>query len=330
MHISFNCIKEDKPGEKWKALFDKTWPFYKRWFLSDGHTARVGYLTSVGELERYMPEILPIYKKLVRLAGGDDLKARFLTMYCPPAYMSGCTQVAFTQHGATSLIRNYDYSLKLFEGTMMCTNWLQPVIGVSDSTWGLLDGVNGAGLSASLTFGGRKITGVGFGIPLVLRYILETAKTVADALLILNRIPVHMSYNVTVLDINGHYATVYLSPDRLPVVNYTPVATNHQQIVEWPDYANLTATVERKVFLEQLLSTGLETEHSMIKRFLQPPLYNTNFDKNFGTLYTIAYKLQQAEIEILWPHKSLKQSFGDFKEERIVFPVTKINSKLTL
>lgn len=330
MHISFNCVKEDRPGDKWKELFDRTWPYYQKWFVSEGLKARAGYLTSATELEMYMPEIMPIYKKLCRLVGGDDLKARFLSMYCPPAYMSGCTQLAFTQQGATSLIRNYDYSLKLFEGTMLCTDWLQPVIGVSDSTWGLLDGVNAAGLSASLTFGGRKITGIGFGIPLVLRYVLETAHSVAEAIAILHRVPVHMSYNVTVLDIHGNYATVYLSPDRLPVLEYTPVATNHQQIVEWHDYAAMTATIQRKEYIEQLLLSGNETEEGLIKRFLQPPLYNTNFDKNFGTLYTIAYKLQQAEVEVLWPNKSIKQSFGDFKETRIVFPISKINSKLTL
>jgi len=38
-------------------------------------------------------------------------------------------------------------------------------MGMSDCLWGLLDGVNGDGLCASLTFGGRRIVGVGFGIP---------------------------------------------------------------------------------------------------------------------------------------------------------------------
>lgn len=329
MHISFNCIREEQPGEKWKALFDKTWPYYKRWFISEGYVARKGYLTSTKALKKHLPEMFPIYRELTKLAGGDDLKARFLSMYCPPAYMSGCTQLAYTA-GANTLIRNYDYSLKLFEGTMLYTNWLQPVIGVSDSTWGLLDGMNSYGLSASLTFGGRQVVGQGFGIPILIRYVLETARSVPEAVNILCRVPVHMSYNVTVLDKTGVYATIYLSPDRLPVVNYTPVATNHQQVVEWADYASLTATVERKAFLEQLLASSLETEAGMIKRFLQPPLYNTNFEKNFGTLYTAAYKLQNEEVEILWPNKSITQSFADYKEERIVFPVAKINRKLTL
>ena len=166
--------------EKWKELFDKTWPYYKRWFLSEGYKARPGYLSSVGELSKHMPEIMPIYTNLVELVGGDELKARFLSMYCPPAYMSACSQLAYTK-GSNTLIRNYDYSLKLFEGTMLCTNWLQPVMGVSDSNWGLLDGMNSSGLSASLTFGGRKISGRGFGIPLVIRYILETSSTTKEA-----------------------------------------------------------------------------------------------------------------------------------------------------
>ncbi len=38
-----------------------------------------------------------------------------------------------------------------------------------------------------------------------------------------------MSYNVTVLDKTGNYKTVYLTPDKGPVVDNEKVATNHQQ-----------------------------------------------------------------------------------------------------
>ena len=37
------------------------------------------------------------------------------------------------------------------------------VMGTSDGLWGLVDGVNDAGLSISLTFGGRRVVGEGFG-----------------------------------------------------------------------------------------------------------------------------------------------------------------------
>jgi len=323
MHISFNCIQEDKPGEKWKALFDRTWPHYKAWFLSDGNLARKGYLTSVTELQKYMPELLSLYEQLVAQAGGGDLEARFLSMYCPPAYMSGCSQVAWTRD-STSLIRNYDYSFKMFEGTMMYTNWLQPVIGVSDCTWGLLDGMNGSGLAASLTFGGRKVVGNGFGIPVIIRYILETARTVEEGIAILNRVPVHMAYNVTLIDGTGNYSTVYLSPDRKPVIVTTPVATNHQVEVEWGDYASLTGTIERKKFLEEMVTSPYETEATMLSRFLHPPLYNTNFDKSFGTLYTIIYRVNAKNVEVIWPNNHICQSFDVFKEERITAPVALI------
>ena len=52
---------------------------------------------------------------------------------------------------------------------------------MSDCLWGLLDGMNDAGLAVSLTFGGRPVLGDGFGIPLVMRYVLETCEDVAEA-----------------------------------------------------------------------------------------------------------------------------------------------------
>lgn len=321
MLISFNCIQEEKPGEKWKALFDRTWPHYKNWFLSEGYLARKGYLTSVTQLERCMPELMPTYQQLVELAGGGDLESRFLTLFSPPAYMSACSQVAWTKD-PTSLIRNYDYSLKLFEGTMLYTHWLQPIMGVSDCTWGLLDGMNAAGLAASLTFGGRKITGDGFGIPLIIRYILETCKDVQSALDVLFRVPVHMAYNVTLIDNTGAYVTVYLSPDRVPVVVDSPVATNHQVEVEWTDYASLTGTIERKRLLEELMATPQETATSMVRHFLHPPLYATNFEKSFGTLYTIQYNLKDREAIVYWPDTEIKQTFTHFREERVVPIIT--------
>lgn len=320
MHISFSCFQEEKPGEKWKALFDRTWPHYKTWFLSEGPGERKGYLTSSTAFNRYMPELTPLFEKLLELAGDGDLEGRFLSMYCPPAYMSGCSQVAWTKD-STSLIRNYDYSFKMFEGTMLSTNWLQPVIGVSDCTWGLLDGMNASGLAASLTFGGRKVVGDGFGIPIIIRYILEIARTVEEGIAILNRVPVHMAYNVTLIDGSGNFSTVYLSPDRKPVIVNTPVATNHQVEVEWGDYAALTGTIERKRFLEEMVSSPYETEATMLNRFLYPPLYNTNFDKSFGTLYTIIYRVNAKNIEVLWPDRHIIQSFDVFKEEKVTAPV---------
>ena len=328
MLLLFNSIQEDQPGEKWEALFKKAWPYYKKWFLSEGYRARPGYLSSYSELEKHMPELVPIYDQLAYLAGGGDLEARFLTMFCPPAYMSGCSQIAWTRP-VPSLIRNYDYDYRMFEGVLLYTNWLQPVIGMSDCTWGLLDGMNASGLAASLTFGGRKIKGRGFGIPLVLRYVLETSKTTSEAVKILTRIPVHMAYNVTIIDQNGQYATIFLSPDSSAKVLDNPIATNHQQLIDWHDYARATGTLERMEFLENQLADPEETSRSLVQKFLHPPLYNRNHENSFGTLYTIEYEVEKQKITILWPNKTIVNSFKKYQEcKETIMLHPRIQSKL--
>lgn len=77
---------------------------------------------------------------------------------------------------------------------------------------GVLDGLNEDGLAVSLTFGGRRIVGEGFGVPLLLRYILEFCTTTREAVEVLKRVPTHMAYNITVLDRSGAFMTVFIAP----------------------------------------------------------------------------------------------------------------------
>jgi predicted choloylglycine hydrolase len=324
MLISLKSVEEDKVGDKWQKCFNKSWPHYKKWYVQEGLLGRPGYLTCVEKLEQYMPKIMPIYEQVVKAAGNGDLVARYLSMYNPPAFMSGCTQVAWNKP-PYSLIRNYDYNPKWFEGNLFKTNWLKPVIGLSDCNWGLLDGINADGLAVSLTFGGRKISGDGFGIPLIMRYVLETCSTTKEAVECLINIPSHMSYNVTVLDKAGSYKTVYLTPDKGPHVDSERVATNHQQAIDWLAYEEFTATRERKVFLDDLVNEMDISRDQVRSRFLQPPLYNKDIQKNFVTLYTVQYDLEELSATVFWPGRSTKQSFDNFREERMYVNLNKAN-----
>ncbi|MDX1522405.1 MAG: C45 family peptidase [Anaerolineae bacterium] len=316
MKLYLNAVQEAKPGPKWQALFEAAWPSYEKWFLSEGITARPGFVTSRRQLRAFMPELLPVYEQLVELAGGGDVPARFLSLYCPPPYLSGCSQAVWPQ--TPLLVRNYDYSPRLFEGNLLYTKWLRPVIAMSDSLWGVLDGINEAGLAVSLAFGGRKMAGKGFGIPLILRYILELCDTADEAGAVLQRVPVHMPYNVTVLDRAGQVLTAYLGPDRPAEITTTPVSTNHQNGIDWADYARLTSTVKRRRLLEEKLADPAETEARFIQRFRQPPLYNTQYEKAFGTLYTAVYRPEPTTAEYLLPNrKTVRQSFTAFKAQRI-------------
>ncbi len=312
LFVNIHSLDLSEDDSAWKKLFDKTWPAYERWFSKEGLKARPGYLSSLMAFEATFPELLHLYTHLCEMAGRSDLASRFLSMYCPPPYMSGCSQVAWTKD-QPALIRNYDYSPLFFEGVVMRTNWLKPVIGMSDCTWGLLDGINADGLSASLTFGGRRITGKGFGIPLVLRYCLETCSTTEEAVHLLIKIPVHMSYNVTIMDKELNYATIYFVPGQANQVHYVPVGTNHQEEITWPDYAAMTRTVERRNILEFAVMNPHEHYDTMVHKFLAPPLYNTAYEKAFGTLYTAAYLPKSNTVHYYWPGKQLTQSIEDFK-----------------
>lgn len=329
MFLSINSIEEDYPGDKWQEVFYRYWPNYKQWYLSEGYTARPGYLTCVEALEVHMPELLPIYHRLCELAGGDDLSARFLSLYIPPRYLSGCSQLAWTK-GRNALIRNYDYSSRLFDGIFMKTNWLKPVMAMTDCMWGVLDGVNADGLAVSLSFGGRQAYGNGFGIPIMLRYVLEVCSSTEEATEVLMRLPTHMQYNVTLLDKNGKFATVYMAPDRPTEVIPVPYATNHQHWVEWEEYGRMTRTMERLQFMEGCVWDKTETYYGMLNKFFKPPLYNTDFMKGFGTLYTAVYKPNDGKVELMWPHKRQTQSFQSFQEQQLIINLSQgIRGKIT-
>jgi len=314
MELAFEAISEDEPGPKWRALFDRFWPSYERWFLSDGDHARPRYLSSLRALRTHMPELVPTYERLVELAGNSDLIARFMSSFCPPSYLIACSQAVWSDD-APFIVRNYDYSPALCEGVIIKTAWNgRQVISMNDCMWGVLDGINEDGLAVSLSFGGRKVVGVGFGVPLVLRYVLEFCTTTDDAAAVLERVPVHMSYNVTVLDAAGKFVTAYLRPDQPPVVRAVPYAANHQEEIEWEQHAKATGTLARERFLYTQLRGGARTPGDLIDSFFQPPLYSNAFANGYGTLYTAVYSPVRRTAELRWPGATWGFSFDAFEE----------------
>jgi predicted choloylglycine hydrolase len=312
--LTFTAIDETGSGKKWSALFRRLWPAYRRWWLSEGELARASYLVCRNAIRDHMPEMLELYDELAELAGGSDEAARFLSVYSPPPYLAGCSQAVWPGDEPL-LVRNYDYNPRAFDAVLLRTNWMgRRVIGMSDSLVGLLDGMNDEGLAVSLTFGGRRVVGTGFGIPMVLRYILQTCSTVAEAAAVLKRIPSHMAYNVTLLEKSGKYKTVFVGPDRAATVTDAAVATNHQHEVEWFDHAQATGSVEREAFLLERLMRHPESEQKFIAAFQRPPLYSLSFDRGFGTLYTAAYRPAAGSVDLRWPGLSWTLFLKDFVE----------------
>lgn len=311
----FRSIEELELGEKWRAVFEERWPHYREWFLREGEAARPSFATSVRMLRAHMPELLPAYERLVEIAGGGDLVARMLSLYKPPPYLAACSQGAWTRDGGPVLVRNYDYAPSRMEGVVWSTRMLERrVIGMSDCLWGLLDGMNDAGLAVSLTFGGRRVMGDGFGIPIVVRYLLEVCDDVGAAREALARLPFSLAHNLTVVDAAGEVLTAYLSPDREPIFRSFPAATNHQGIVEWPEQAKATRTIERERFIVGLLGDNDTTSTSFEEAFLRAPLFSTAYGSGFGTLYTAAYRPAEGIVDLRWPTFGWRLGFETFEE----------------
>jgi predicted choloylglycine hydrolase len=307
--ITLFGIHEPQPGARWQALFHATWSAYRSWYLGDG--ARPDLVTCRSRLERFMPELVPTWERLVELTGPDETAARMLTLWDPPRFLPGCSQ-AVLNSPEPALVRNYDYSPDLFERVVYSSAFTgRRVIGTSDCLWGLLDGMNEDGLVASLAFGGRRGSGPGFGIPLVVRYVLEVADSVPAARRVLEHIPVSMAYNLTLVDAHGVAITAFVSPGSAPLVTDAPVATNHRgSVPEDADHAARFRSVERQQFLCDLLDRGPDTD-SLAAAFLRSPLYSTEYARAFGTLYTAVYRPSEGAVEYRWPTSSWRRTFDD-------------------
>ncbi|MEZ5403793.1 MAG: C45 family peptidase [Bryobacteraceae bacterium] len=315
MEATFRSIRELQPGPLWQGLFVESWEAYRAWFLKEGEARRPGYLTCRSALRAHVPELLPTWERLVDLAGGGDLAARFLSLYRPTPYLSGCSQAIWTRGERRLLVRNYDYHPNLLDATILMSAWngVRTIVQ-TDCLWGALDGMNEHGVAVSLSFGGLEQVGDGFGIPLILRAILETCHDAGAARAVLARVPSHMAYNVSVLDAAGNWFTAYVAPDRPTRFDDSPVATNHQGSVEWHRYAQSVSTMERWQLLAGRLREDSEDEASFVRRFLDPPVFSDRYQDSFGTLYTAVYDPRGGVVDYVWRNRVWRQSFTGFEE----------------
>jgi predicted choloylglycine hydrolase len=245
--------------------------------------------------ETHLPELVPVLDRLAAQLdrpGGET----FLTLAAFRPFFSGCTQIG----GNGVLLRNYDFDPADCEGTIVASHFLRPVIGMQEGLWGLLDGMNDAGLAVSLTFGGRLVHGPGFAILIVLRYLLETCDSVDEAVDRLRTIPIMIPQNVTLVDRKGA-VTVFTGPD-IPLTEAPDAcAANHQHLPVPEEQEQSSRTQER---VSAIRAAGADVD-----AMLQPPLYNAAYD---GTVYTAEYRPGERRVTYYWPGESWTQSFENF------------------
>ena len=316
MDFTFRAFSENKAGSLWQQEFKSRWPAYHQWFLRYGERDRPSYFESHQALKTYMPEFLPVYETMIELAGDGDHASRFLSNYCPPPLFRGCSQAVYLKDEPV-IVRNYDYSPYVFDGLLMRSHFDKvPVIAMIDCMSGVLDGMNQHGLAVSMSFGGVEAFGEGFGITILLRYILEYASNVREAVELVKDIPVHGTYNVTLLDKQSNFTTLMFAPGEVTREVPIAVATNHQKLGNWPLYEKKVKTAARYDYLCETVQSGVDTADSFALKFLQPPLYHNQFARGFGTLYTAAYYPGRGECRYIWPEHEWRFNFETFQDTK--------------
>jgi predicted choloylglycine hydrolase len=314
MKLTFRSLSEEAPGAAWQQVFDLGWPGWRAWYRQRRTADAPRLAASEAALRAHMPDLAPVWARLVAAVGADAEAATFLTFWTPPRYLGTCSQ-AVTSEGAPALLRNYDLDPRLNEATLLRTVWCRPVMGMVEGLWGLSDGINGDGLCVSLAYGGRRQVGAGFGVPLVVRYLLETCADVPEAVAALRRLPHHMSYNLLLLDRAGARANAMIAPDRPLVIGREGFATNHQGRVEDARHAAFCNTLGRAGHLRGLLKQGVGRD-ALAAAFQAGPLHTTEYEAGFGTVFTAAYEPEAGAVALLWPGQpEWRQTLDAFREE---------------
>ena len=316
MTLTFDAVSEPTPGPKWAARWQRSWPAYEAWFIARGGDQGPSNLECRDALKRYMPELVAVYDRLVVVAGGSDRAARFLSTWCPPTYLGGCSLAAVSTKKAVRLVRNYDLSPELNEGLLLRTEWTgRAVMGMVEFLWGLSDGINDAGLSVALAYGGRSETAKGFGVTTIVRYVLETCDTVEEALAAFKRVPSHMAYNVVLADASGRTASVELMPGGGVTVMPTAIATNHQSGSTRADRPAFTRSFERHAHL----GTLRVKPRKLNRHFLKAPLLQDRYGEGFGTLFTAEYDPKGCTLGLTMNGQRWDHALDAFEEgQRIV------------
>ncbi len=300
MNRDLLVMSEDRPGEAWAQIVRSFWPGWKKWYLSKGEMAGSAN-EAKHAVRRYMPEMERMMERLAEVAPEDETLREFLTFWCPPRYLTNCSQVVSSDSYGPFLIRNYDLDPTLNELTVLRSAWRgKKVIGMVDGLSGMSDGINEHGLAVSLSFGGRLVVGRGFGVPIIIRYLLEVCTDVQDAVEVLRLVPSHMSYNLTLTDRSGKSVTAFIAPDRPPMFRSQNWATNHQLGVELSGHGRFSATLERAEVLQNTISGGVVDAESLKRIFLSKPVFTTNYGQGFGTVFTSLYRPDTASLELLF------------------------------
>ena len=135
-----------------EARWARLGPALRAWYLRDGDAARPRTPEARRALHRHMPELAGVWETWESARHERRRSARALALRPACAARFGCSVAAARRRADRATTTTTPGCI---EGTIARSTLLRPVLGMSDCVWGLLDGINDAGLAVALAFGGR-------------------------------------------------------------------------------------------------------------------------------------------------------------------------------
>ena len=174
------------------------------------------------EYQKVFPAVL---EEIQGIADGNEvpvetLHAILLCMYCVELNPK-CTCFAFSTDEEVVFARNSDFLVNIEKLYMNCLYTLQDGYAFNGNTTAFVemeDGINQHGLAAGLTFVYPKLRKPGLNAGMLLRYLLETCKTTAEAVDALHRLPIASAQTLTFADSQGEIALVECNPRKIEVI----------------------------------------------------------------------------------------------------------------
>lgn len=209
---------------------------------------------------------------------------------------SGCSMFL----GENYMVRNYDYNPATYDGRF---SLFQPSdggfaqIGPTSRVTGRMDGMNEYGLAMGYNFMHRKKPGDGFVCYMIGRLILETCKTIDEAIQLLKAIPHRTSFSYIMMDALNNHIIVEATP-RSVITREHHLCTNHFEILTHENRNYIKESKERYERIQQTTSKDMPLEKTF-EYFNNPKyeIYSKLFNSWSGTIHTSAYIPERLEVK---------------------------------
>ena len=311
-------------------------------------------------LRDYIENMCPgITDELQGVADGLNISLEKVSYWDHTMYTlskKNCSQFAVlssvTESGHSYFGRNYDYNTTR-DDCVLCTTIVKGKanhIGFTAFLHGRHDGMNEHGLVASLSGGGV------FGYPnnqrsviiwVAIRAILDTCKSVKDALKLVNKIPVGDFDNLLLLDRNQNIALVEYANGEKGIKHVSDegpkgfeFSVNHFKLPKIKEYNKMNKyLISHSTIRHNVIQTVLEENTPNIKKddlrkllaTLHPNgLCNHYYNEGFGTLWSAIYNPNTGAADICFgapTHNQYKvfkiEDSLKIKEYTAITPVTK-------